>query len=486
MSKIKAFFMSDNLKFMQIYDIIIIGAGTAGMACAITAAERGRTVLVIEKDNRIGGTLHLTAGQMSGSGSRAQKQKGIADSPQQHFEDVMHINNGSADAWMIKLATDEAPQTLDWLDDLGIEWAENSPALVYGHVPYQIARTHFGKDMGRSILKILEPPFKKQVAKGTITLKLNTQFHDLILDNQTVIGIVAIDEEGERCSFFGHNTVLTTGGYASNPTLFAQKHPSLSRLISTASPNSQGDGIVISERHGAVFQGAEKALSTNGGIELDPLSGRTDFWGLWCRVSNSVDRPPHEIYVDDNAHRFIAEDEPSPDVRERVVGKLPNRRFWVIFDEHTRQTAPFLFLWWTMEQFLEETKREKAMWQADNLAELASKTGLPKEQLLKTIQQFNGFIDKKNDPHFGRKLLNNKILEPPYYAVLTYALNLITFGGIKVNEQLAVMHQNGQPINRLYAAGEILGAGATSGNAFCGGMLITPALSFGRILGRQL
>jgi flavocytochrome c len=468
------------------FDFIIVGAGTAGMTAAITAAERGRRVLVIEKDNRIGGTLHWTAGQMSAGGSKAQAEKGIVDSPQAHFDDVMRINNGSADDWMIRLATDEAPKTMDWLAENGFEFAEDSPKLVYGHVPYATPRTHFGKDVGRSILQVLQPLFDKQVALGTIVLKLELKLVDLLInDNQEVIGVVVKSKKGTKRYFYAEKTLLMTGGYAANHKMFAQKHPKLSRLISTASPNSQGDGIRVAEKRGAVFHNAQKALSTNGGLELEPNSGRTDFWGAWARVSNAVDRAPHEVYVDDNGQRFINEDEPSPDVRERAVEALPNRRFWVIFDENTRKTAPDLILWWTMERFLEETKRGKAMWQADSLADLADKTGLPKAKLLPTIERFNGFIDAQHDADFGRKLLNDKVLTPPFYAVLTYAINLISFGGLKVNEQLQVVRKDGQPMKGLYAAGEILGAGATSGNAFCGGMLLTPALSFGRILGRM-
>ena len=277
-----------------------------------------------------------------------------------------------------------------------------------------------------------------------------------------------------------------TGGYAANPKMFAGKHPNKSRLISTAAPTSQGEGITIAEQHGAVFHNAEKALSTNGGIELDPLSNRTDFWQIWAQVSNTVTRRAYELYVDDNGNRFMNEDETNPDVREHIVEKLLNRRFWVIFDEKTRKNVPFLFFWIKPEQFLEETKKEKAMWQADSLSVLAQKTGLPQKTFLETVERYNSLVYNQHDPDFGRTFLANTLVQPPFYAVLTYAINLISFGGLKVNENLEVLHHNGQPIKGLYAAGEILGAGATSGNAFCGGMLITPALSFGRILGRMV
>jgi succinate dehydrogenase/fumarate reductase flavoprotein subunit len=257
----------------MIYDIIIIGAGTSGIVCAITAAERGRKVLVIEKDNRIGGTLHISAGHTSGGGSRMQKQKGIDDSPEAHFDDVMRINKGSADAWLIKMATAEAPHTLNWLDDLGMEWAENSPAFVYGHVPYLTPRTHFGNIKGGlAILKVLEPVFNKHVESGQIDLKLNHKLIDLIVKNQEVKGVLTENKENQKTLFYGQSTVLMTGGYAANSKMFAQKHPEKSRLISTAAPTSQGEGITIAEQYGAVFHNAEKALSTNGGIELDPLS----------------------------------------------------------------------------------------------------------------------------------------------------------------------------------------------------------------------
>jgi fumarate reductase flavoprotein subunit len=73
------------------YDIIIIGAGSAGMPCAIQAAKRGLKILVIEKDNKAGGTLHLTAGHLSAAGTKRQQEKNITDTAEQHFDDVVRI-----------------------------------------------------------------------------------------------------------------------------------------------------------------------------------------------------------------------------------------------------------------------------------------------------------------------------------------------------------------------------------------------------------
>jgi fumarate reductase flavoprotein subunit len=124
--------------------ITIIGAGTAGMACAISAAECGANVTVIEKSNVVGGTLHVTAEHLSAGGSIRQSEKGIIDSPQKHYDDVMRISNHTADPTFVKLATDLAPKTIDWLQSLGFSFEPDTPKFIYGHTPYQTARTYWG------------------------------------------------------------------------------------------------------------------------------------------------------------------------------------------------------------------------------------------------------------------------------------------------------------------------------------------------------
>jgi flavocytochrome c len=476
------------------YQIIIVGAGSAGMCCAIRAAEHGVHVLVIEKDTIIGGTLLLTAGHLSAGGTRRQKYKGIDDSPQNHFDEVMKISQNTANPEIVKLATELAPKTIDWLEDNGFEFAPETPAIIYGHAPYQTPRTYWGNQdyaggriatAGITIFNTLQPLWDKYVEEGKIKILLEHKLTTLLKIDSRVVGIKA-----NESIFHGKNIVLTTGGYASNPEFFKEVTPDHPRLISTARATSTGDGIIAAQAIGAKFNGAEMHNSTLGGIELEPMSGRTDFWKQWARVSNSVDRKPREIYVNEQAQRFINEDEPNPDVREKLVHKQSGRRFWLIFDETALMSGASIIPQWTQEKIKQECQNEKAMWRANSIAELAQKIGLDSDKLDETVNKFNQYCKDKLDPDFGRNLTNLETVFPiknaPFYAILTYAYSLITFGGLATNNKLQVLNEKNEPIEGLYAAGEIMGVASTSGDSFCGGMVLTPALSFGKYLGETL
>lgn len=473
------------------YDILIIGAGTAGMACAITAAQRGAEVLVVEKESRVGGTLHWTGGHMSGGGTRRQKQLGIEDSPDAHYEDIMRICEGSGDKALIRMAVDEAPHTIDWLEDLGFEFAPECPRIIYGHVPYEIARTHYGTEMGYSHLKVLMPLWDEQVAAGRITVKLEHSFTHFLQKGNKIMGIET-DAKAGASSFLGKSTVLTSGGYGGNASYFAKLHPEFPPLVSAANPRCTGDGHKAVEGIGGSIRFQETHLPSLGGVEMEAGSGRADFKQAWAMVLTSIYRQPREIYVNAEAKRFMQEDEPNPDTRERAVMKQTGQKFWMIFDEAAlsekgdKGIENPLIIGWNAEKIRAEAGREESMWKADDLDALAKKAGLPVAGLTRTVQEYNGYVEKGNDPDFEREYLKNPIQTGPFYAVLTYASVLVTFAGLTVNANLEIVNVRGEVIEGLYGAGEVLGLGATSGHTFCSGMAITPALSFGRILGRNL
>lgn len=472
------------------YDIVIVGAGTSGMACAITAAERGLKIAVIEKSDIVGGALHWSGGHMSGGGSRLQKQKGIVDSPEAHLKDINRINDGSGDQDLIKLAVLEAPKTLDWLDDLGMEWAPECPRIIYGHVAYETARTHYGVEKALSIYNVLYPLWEKFVASGTIDIHFDNSFKGLTKINGRYTEVVCDAIDGKK-TYTAKHIVITTGGYGSNPTYFKKKHLDIP-LVSSCYPTATADGHQVLEKEGAVFRMAEYHLPSLGGIEMQLGSGRVNFNKAWAMVLTSIYRQPREIYVNAQGKRFLAEDEANPETRELTTMKQPDWCFWIVFDENSLRTKDNngvdnpLIIGWSIEEMKAEAKRNQSFSMSNTIEELASKTGLPVDNLKTSISDYNKMVETKIDPDFGRKYLEDPIKKAPFYALKVHASVLVTFGGIKVNKKLQVLDAEGNPMEGLYAAGEFLGLGATSGSSFCSGMAITPALGFGRILGRTL
>lgn len=466
-------------------DAVVVGAGTAGMPLAITAADRGLRVIVVEKSKHVGGTLHYTGGIMSAGGTRRQSECGIEDSPEDHFEEVMEISGGEADPELVRRAVEEAPRTVDWLDDLGFPFAPETPSSQTGHIDYETPREYWGVDDGRSILRTIRPLWDHHVTAGRIVPLLETECTGLIVESGEVRGVRAEGLEGD-VEVRARSTVLTTGGYGANPEFFAEVTPGSPPLLTNAAETSTGDGIQLAREVGARFDGADNRTPSLGGVELEAGSGRTDWRKRWALVENVDLHPPHEIYVDSAGERFFAEDTPGVSERESAMQALPERRFWVVFDETGLEAPEVPILKDRPTDFVRELAEEgEVAWRAETVRELGREAGIDPETLVETVGTYNEAVETGEDP-LGREFLPAPIDDPPYYAVRTHDTTLVTFGGLDASPELEVLDTDGDPIPNLYAAGEVIGATRTSGEEFAGGMLVTPALSFGRILGRQL
>jgi fumarate reductase flavoprotein subunit len=478
------------------YDVLIIGAGTAGIPCAITAAEQGaKRICVIEKAEYIGGTLHLSSAHLSAGGTKRQKERGIDDSPDKHYDDVMRICRNTADPALVRLAVDEAPKTMEWLDALGMPWDDATPKFVYGHVPYKTARTVFANQArgGAVILSLMQPLWDKHVKAGTISVFTGHTLLEFTMDKNRVSGIIAeITVTKKKKQFRAKNVVIASGGYASNQEFYKKVMPAgTPPLLSTAAETSMGEGIIAAQKINAQFRNAEKHICSLGGVELEPHSGRVDYWGAWAGVFTSKYRKTREVYVNADGKRFLSEDEPNPDNRERLLMKQPDWKFWILFDDAELERSyaegtPLVKQWIDTGMVREFAKQEKFLWAASSWPELARKAGFNAATIEQTMMAFNDTARGAGTDEMGRIEPREPLVKPPYYALLIKASSLISFGGIAVNGELQVLDTAGKPIAGLYAAGEVIGAAATSGNAFCGGMLITPALSFGRMLGAKL
>ncbi|MDE0800023.1 MAG: FAD-dependent oxidoreductase [Rhodospirillaceae bacterium] len=468
----------------QDWDVIIIGAGTAGLPAAIFAAERSDRILVLDAAPEIGGTLHLSSGQMSGAGTRLQKEKGYEDSPAQHIEDIMRISKNTADREIAGLAVDNAAETLDWIESINFRPLPEHPVKGQAHEPYSVNRYVWGESKGKAILAVLRPLFEKLVKSGKVTLKLNTRASELVQNsNGAITGVIAQSRSGSTETHMAGAVLIAAGGYVANGAMYKELSGGHPAYGDHSYPYCIGDGLKLGLDAGGTAWGHKNYLTSFGCVMQSydvPSKVR------WRQIHWPERRMPWEIYVNAHGKRFIREDEPSVDVREHTIQDQPGLRHWIVFDSETLREAPALFADVSASDIQSAAEKGEPMFYvAGSIAALAEKAGLPATTLEETVNSYNiGQASEKDS--FGREIMPRPITDGPFYAIRSQAMSVSSTVGLKVNTNLEVVRGDGSPVIGLYAAGESLGQGAMMGSSFCGGMLVTPALTFGKMLGQRL
>jgi fumarate reductase flavoprotein subunit len=471
------------------YDAVIVGGGTAGLPAAIFAAERGAKVLIIEAASSIGGTLFLSSAQMSAAGSKLQKSKGITeDSWQSHYDDVMRISNNTADPDILRLATQNAAAAFDWLMDSGLEVYPHHPVTGTTHEPYSHARYAWSPKFGLGVLEIFEQKLAPHIESGTVTVKTNTEAKELLTnDKGNVIGVGTVNADGKAEKFMGKNVLLTSGGYASNAQMFEELE-GVKDYSDVSYPYSQGAGIKLGQSVGGYVRYGENHLPLWGAILADD-----NFPSPMAAVARHFpgDRPPWEIIVDADGKRFLQEDVLSHAVYEEALVEQPGEECWAVWDQEIADNAP-KYVSTSFGTMLAEDlpvafeEGWTNFYKADTIEELATKMGISAAGLAATVAKYNTSVETGVDEDFGRTHMPLPIEKGPFYGIHMRSWFLTTTAGLAVNKDLEVINQDGKAIGNLYAAGELLGTGATSGRAICGGMLVTPAIAFGKLLGERI
>lgn len=466
------------------YDLAVIGAGTAGLPAALFAARRGARVIMFDRADDIGGTLHLANGQISAAGSHTQRAKGIVDSPQQHFEEAMRLSNGRADPNVVRLATAEAPDTVNWLLDTGLKPLPEHPVTgdSPGRKAYDTPRYIWAKEEGVAILDVIRPQIAPLVTGGPITLQLRTRVTGLLQDRSGAItGVRVQPSVGAEQRVCARHVLLTSGGYAMNPRLFAELS-GVPAYSAGSYPQALGDGLSLATAVGGVLRGHDLHRPGTGSILTAAQFPAT----VYARFNTVPQRRlPWEIWVNNAGKRFIREDEPLTNQREQALLEQPQLRYQIVFDQAILDAAPQQIPDWSKEKFLAHFNTHPMFHRAESIDELAVKTRIDGAGLRASIEQYNAAVAQGQDS-LGRKHLPRPISQGPYYAVTHLGHSATSSVGVTVDERLRVTRKNGTPIPNLYAAGEVLGSGATLGNAFVPGMMLTPALALGRWLGLTL
>lgn len=460
------------------WDLIVCGAGTAGIPAAMFAAARGARVLAIEHAAEVGGTLHYAAGQISAAGTRLQAEKGIEDSADLHYDDIVRISEGQTSRPFARLIADHAADTLHWLLDLGWRPLPDHPVL-FGQTPYSVPRTYWGAKAGVSILEAVRPAFLDVVARGDVTLMTETEVVDLVIDEHgDVAGVRTRSADGREQTHRGRNVLLTTGGFGAGGDLFREitGYP----LFTWAWPYCRGAGARLALDAGGEMRHRQHFVPRLAGVQNPERPERAE------RITDlSGRRPPWEIYVTAAGTRFVAEDIETPLAREKALLQVPDLTFWVVYDETIRRDAPPLFDRMSDAELDRWLGRHPSYCRAGTLEELADQAGIDRAALVRTVAAYNASCESGDDP-LGRKHMPRPIAAPPFYAIRHHGVAPNTIPGIGVNGRFQVVRKDGSPVGNLYAAGEILGMGLLSGNAFVGGMGLMPALTFGKMLGESI
>ncbi|MFQ8598267.1 flavocytochrome c [Parasutterella sp.] len=488
-------------------DLIIVGAGGAGLSAAVTAKDLGvKNVLVLEKMPVIGGNTLRCASAFNAADPDRQKAlpmtetlkeavvKAISEKPvsEEHAKPMADVKakyeaylksgsktlfdcpewhalqtyNGGDKVGQIPLIRQYSNNVLDTL-----HWMQSKGSPVMDRVSQGAGalwqRTHqLDAPAG---LGLIDPLYQAAVKQG-VNFKLGMRVQDLILnDKGRVIGVTATDKVGNKYEFTSKDgVILATGGYSQNKEMRQKSAPHLtSEMVSTNQPGATGDGIIIATRHGADTTGMNY-------VQVYPLAtpGTGALQGRARKMSGLDD----VIDVNKNGERFVKEDAR----RDEFVAAIKKQPGGVVYDINDSSIVKPLN---SFNEDVETLVSIGRIYKADSLADLAKQLGMPADKLEATVAEFNKMVEAKKDPKFGRKLFDRPIVKPPFYATPRAPSIHHTMGGLQISTNAQVLDKNGKPIPGLYAAGEV--TGGIHGSNRLGGNATADVLTFGRIAAKS-
>ncbi|MGL5980975.1 MAG: flavocytochrome c [Phocaeicola sp.] len=437
-------------------DIVVIGAGGAGLSAAIEAASKGAKVIVLEKQGIIGGNTNYSTGGLNAAETSVQKGLGIEDSKSIFYEDIMSGGHQLNDPSLVKSFVEYAPPTVDWLISLGADLSD--VGLMAGSSIKRTHRPKGGTAIGSHLMKVL----KEASAHNNIEIRTNNKVTALTNEGTTVVGVTVENKDKSSYNIKSKAVVIATGGFGGNLEMVSYYRPDLAKFSTLNHKGATGDAFAwVASVGGAVVQMDQ--------IQIHPSAEYTNN----ILITEAV-RGNGAIMVNAEAKRFVNE-MVTRDVLSAAILVQTGEKAYIVFDHQVRTSLASI-----------ETYVNQGLLKTGNtIEELATSIEVPPAVLSATLTRYTTMQQAGVDEDFGRKAsemiapLNQK----PFYAVCVKPAIHHTMGGIKVNPEMQVLTADGTIIRGLYAAGEVTG-GLHGGNRL-GGNGVADIVVNGKIAGDQ-
>lgn len=431
-------------------DIVIIGAGGAGMTAAINATQAGKDVILVEMMPYAGGNTTKATGGMNAAETHYQKEQGIEDSVEQFVEDTMKGGHDINDRDLVTIMAENSAAGIDWLDSIGAPLPKIS--FSGGATNQRIHAPEDGSGVGAYLVTAL---LKKMDELG-IKVMYNTKATDLLSLEGTVNGVMA-ESDDTYYTIHSKAVILATGGFGNNQEMIVRYRDDLEGTVTTSAPGIMGDGIVMAQAVGADLVDIDQ-------IQLHPtVEQKTSML-----ITESV-RGDGAILVNQEGKRFTDELLTRDKVSAAELAQ-PGSYAYIIFDQKLREGLK------ATEKYISTGITV----QGDTIEDLAAKIEVDPATLAATLESWNKCVADKTDAEFGRTTgMDNDLSTPPYYAIKIAPGIHHTMGGVHIDTGAHVIDLNGNVIPGLFAAGEVVG-GVHGGNRL-GGNAVADIVVFGRI-----
>lgn len=439
------------------WDVIVIGSGLAGLSAALSASENGAEhILVIEKLPVLGGHSRLSTGSFLAVSPKRLEPLGIHTSVERVLKEMLEVGGGIGNKDLARLLLSQSESAMDWLESHGLVW-NPEPFVAVGSPSAYAFRTIQGFTGSHYIFKL-----NQRARERGIHFLYDQPVTDLLQDSATgyINGVVVKNKNHEIIYIRGNAVVIATGGYSANNALCRKFNREISALMpSTANPGGRyldgaaGDALEFTKPFHAAT------------VDLDKIQ-RICFLG-----GRLVDYTGADIYLNKNGKRFVNEGGSHGDVYRALI-KQPQQAMWVITDSQSKKGLS-----------LENKLADGAVKKFDSLRQAAAFIGCSADTLEETVTRYNEFVLKGVDKDFGKTVMLQTIIYPPFYVGQERVGVHYCCGGLKFNEKAQVLNTSDEPIPGLYVAGEA--SGGVHGKDRLGGIGLTEAVVFGRIAGRE-